>query len=266
MTLRPKKSLGQHFLIDPNIRAKILDAAELSSEDCVVEIGPGKGFLTEELIKRAGRVVAIEVDRGWYDLLGKRFADASQLQLVHADALDYRYDLLPRGYKIVSNLPYNLSTPILFRLLEERTRIRRMVLMIQREVAERLVSPPGSRRFGALSVSVQFVCETRLAFSVSPNSFRPRPKVSSSVVVLIPRTDPAVQVRDEQFFLHLVRRIFLHRRKSLKNALLMAGTPQAALKEALLESGIDPARRPETLSLLEFARLSDRLFEKTRGL
>jgi 16S rRNA (adenine1518-N6/adenine1519-N6)-dimethyltransferase len=266
MTLRPKKSLGQHFLIDPNIRAKILDAAEISPEDRVVEIGPGRGFLTEELVKRAGRVVAIEVDRGWFDLLDKRFADASRLQLVHGDALDYPYDRLQPGYKVVSNLPYNLSTPILFRLLEERARIGRMVLMIQREVAERLVSPPGSRRFGALSVSVQFVCEIRLAFSVSPNSFRPRPKVSSSVVVMIPRSDPAVPVRDERFFLQIVRRAFLHRRKSLKNALLMAGIPPAALTEALSESEIDPGRRPETLNLNEFARLSDRLFEKTRGL
>lgn len=266
MAFFAKKSLGQHFLIDPNIRSKILDAAELTQKDHVVEIGSGKGFLTKGLVKSAGTVTAIETDPRCIAALRENLDDPPNLDLVHGNALEYPYENFRAGFKVVSNLPYYLSTPLLFRLLKERSRICRMVLMIQKEIAQRLVAKPGTKQCGALSLSVQFLCDIQLAFRVSPHAFRPRPKVMSTVVVMVPRPHPAVAVRDEPFFLSVVRKAFLHRRKLVKNALLEAGFPAAPIASALSESQIDPRRRPETLTLKEYAILADRLFEKTRGL
>lgn len=265
-SLRPKKSLGQHFLIDPNIREKILGLARLSTSERVVEIGPGKGFLTEALLREAGEVLALEIDPRCLSTLRERFSGRTGFQLVEADALSFDYETLRPGYTVVSNLPYYLSSPILFRLLDEKDRIRRMVLMFQREVAERITSPPGTRRYGVLSVAVQFRCEVRPGFRISPNCFRPRPKVESAVLVLTPRAQPPVSVHDEAFFLGMVRKIFTHRRKVLKNALIDGGFPERAVNEALASCGLDLRRRPETLGLPELALLADRLFEKTRGL
>lgn len=261
-----KKALGQHFLIDPNIRAKIVEAAEIRSTDRVVEIGPGQGFLTEVLIQAAREVIAIEVDRRCLELLEKRFSSKNSLRLIRGDALNYPFDQIPEGFKVVSNLPYYLSTPLLFRLLQAGTRIQRMVLMVQREVARRLVSRPGSKDYGGLSIAVQFHAEVRLEFPVSANCFRPRPKVSSSVLTIVPRSSPRVPVLDEDRFHWVVRHAFLHRRKLLKNSLTHAGLSPVVVSEALSACGIDPKGRPESLTLAEFAALSDRLFEKTRQL
>jgi len=266
MVFIPKKFLGQHFLIDPNIRAKILASAGLSRADRVVEIGPGQGFLTEGLLQVAGEVIAIEFDPRCLEVLRNRFSSDRRLQLVHADALEYPYEQLPAGFKVVSNLPYNISTALLFRLLKVRHRIGKMVLMLQREVALRLSAGAGSKHRGALSVAVQFLAEGSVAFHVSPHCFRPRPKVSSSVVIITPRAAPPVPVPDEEFFLWLVRQIFLHRRKLLKNSLAYAGFSPEVLSDAISDAGVDPKRRPETLTLAETAALSNALFEKRNGL
>ena len=258
---RARKSLGQHFLIDPNIRDKIIRAAELTPDDAVLEIGPGRGALTRSLAQAAGQVIAVEVDK---DLAEKLAADLSSLpnvRVIHADMLAYSLDSLPRDAKVVANLPYNIATPILFRLLEQRSRIDRMVVMVQKEVALRLVAKAGTKAYGPLSVAIGFAADVRILFNVSPNCFRPRPKVNSAVVELRPLAAPRVHVKDEAAFFAVVRAGFGRRRKTIANALAALNISKPVLAEALASSGLDPGRRAETFSLEEFARLSDRLFE-----
>ncbi len=259
-TPRPRKSWGQNFLIDHNIQRKILDAAEIQPGERIVEIGPGRGILTQGLLERGAEVLAIEIDPLLVGWLRQEIA-SPRLDLIQADALQYVYGEITPPYKVVANLPYYLSTPLLFRLLEERRRISRMVLMLQKEVAERLVAPVGGKNYGVLSVMVQLYADVRIAFHVSRGCFRPRPDVDSSVIVLIPLSDPRVSVRDEGLFARVVRGAFGHRRKRLSNALADAGFPKAQVALALQKIGLDPARRGETLSLAEFALLADTLFD-----
>jgi 16S rRNA (adenine1518-N6/adenine1519-N6)-dimethyltransferase len=256
--LRPRKSWGQNFLIDHNIQRKILDAAEIAPGERVVEIGPGRGILTKGLLDRGAEVLAIEIDPLLVGMLRQEIP-SPRLDLVRADALQYRYDRIPSPYKVVANLPYYLSTPLLFRLLEERQRISRMVLMLQKEVAERLVASVGEKNYGVLSVMVQLYAEVRIAFRVSRACFRPRPDVDSSVIALTPLSHPRVPIADEALFGRVVRGAFGHRRKRLANALTDAGFPRDQVDAALRKIGLDPARRGETLSLTEFAFLADTL-------
>lgn len=257
---RPRKSWGQNFLIDPNIQRKILDAAEIRPGERVVEIGPGRGILTKGLLERGAEVLAVEIDPLLVGTLRQEIPSA-HLDLVRGDALQYPYDRIapPYPYKVVANLPYYLSTPLLFRLLEERRRISRMVLMLQKEVAERLAAPVGGKNYGVLSVMVQLYADVRIAFPVSKRCFRPRPEVDSSVIVLTPLLHPRVSVRDEALFGRVVRGAFGHRRKRLGNALADAGFPRDKVAAALQKIGLDPARRGETLCLAEFASLADTL-------
>lgn len=255
---RPRKSWGQNFLIDHNIQRKILDAAEIAPGERIVEIGPGRGILTKGLLDRGADVLAIEIDPLLVGMLRQEIPSA-RLDLVQADALQYRYDQIPSPYKVVANLPYYLSTPLLFRLLEERQRIPRMVLMLQKEVAERLVASVGGKNYGVLSVMVQLYAEVRIAFRVSRSCFRPRPDVDSSVIILTPFPQPRVPIADEALFGRVVRGAFGHRRKRLANALTDAGFPRDRVDAALRKIGLDPARRGETLSLTEFASLADTL-------
>lgn len=257
---RPRKSWGQNFLIDHNIQRKILDAAEIRPGERVVEIGPGRGILTKGLLERGAEVIAIEIDPLLVGTLRQEIL-SDRLDLIQGDALQYLYQQIPSPYKVIANLPYYIATPLLFRLLEERHRISRMVLMVQREVAERLVSPVGGKNYGVLSVLVQLYADVRIAFHVSKSCFRPRPDVESSVIVLTPLSAPRVSVRDEAFFARVVRGAFGHRRKRLSNALADAGFSRAEVEAVLQKIGIDPARRGETLSLGEFAALADTLFD-----
>jgi 16S rRNA (adenine1518-N6/adenine1519-N6)-dimethyltransferase len=257
-TPRPRKSWGQNFLIDLNIQRKILDAAEIAPGEQVVEIGPGRGILTRGLLERGAELLAIELD----PLLVKHLRQEIpfvHLNLVQGDALQYPYDRITPPYKVVANLPYYLSTPLLFRLLEERRRISRMVLMLQKEVAERVVAPVGEKNYGVLSVMVQLYADVRIAFHVSRGCFRPCPDVDSSVIVLTPLPQPRVPLRDEALFGRIVRGAFGHRRKRLANALADAGFSRDHVDAALQKIGLDPARRGETLSLAEFAALADTL-------
>lgn len=255
---RPRKSWGQNFLIDYNIQRKILDAAEIRPGEQVVEIGPGRGILTKGLLERGAELLAIEIDPLLVGTL-KQTIPSTHLHLVQEDALQYPYDQIPSPYKVVANLPYYLSTPLLFRLLEERQRISRMVLMLQKEVAERLVAPVGEKNYSVLTVMVQLYAEVRIGFRVSKGCFRPRPDVDSSVIVLTPLPQARVPIRDEARFGRIVRGAFAHRRKRLANALADAGFPKDRVDAALQKIGIDPARRGETLSLAEFASLADTL-------
>jgi len=255
----PRKSLGQHFLIDKNIVRKIVRLAELQPGETVLEIGPGRGILTEALLDSSGLVVAVELDAALCAHLRATLGHRSNFRLVEGDALTFEYAQVPSPFLVVANLPYYVSTPLLFRLLEKRRRIDRLVLMLQEEVVARLAAAPGGKEYGALSIAAQFYCEVRQGFRVPPTCFRPKPRVGSAVVVLTPLPKPRASVADEAFFFRVVRAGFAHRRKALLNSLRDEGFEGAPTAAALERAGIDPRRRAETLRLEEFATLADGL-------
>jgi 16S rRNA (adenine1518-N6/adenine1519-N6)-dimethyltransferase len=229
--------------------------------DLVVEIGPGQGALTHELVHRAGRLIALEVDRVLIDALRRRWPG---VEVLEADARTWEYGMLqrPPGGRVlvVGNLPYSVSKPIVAALLEARAAIDTMALMLQREVAERLAAPPGGKVYGALSVLAQAVCGVELALRVPPGAFRPPPKVDSAVVRLTPRPHARVPPALEARFRAVVRAAFTSRRKTLANALAGGlGLSLAVVREAAARCGVDPARRAETLTIEEFVALAARL-------
>lgn len=256
---RPRKRLGQHFLIDPNIVRKIVALAEVRPHETVLEIGPGRGVLTRPLCAAARTVIAIEKDPRLGDYLTRAVADCRNLDLRVADALEFPFESLPDRSVIVANLPYNISTPLLFRLLDARERIDRMVLMLQTEVARRLVARPGGRDYGILSVLAQYSAIPSLAFQVAASCFRPRPEVGSAVVRLVMKKERSLRVADEALFVRTVRAAFAHRRKTLLNSLRDEGLGTETVAPALARVGIAPSRRAETLALEEFAALADAL-------
>lgn len=264
MQMYPRKRLGQHFLVDHNIANKIIGAADLAPHETVLEIGPGRGILTRKLCERVAKVVAVEVDPRCVDYLNEALSGVSNLDLQCGDALKLTYDQLPEATVVVANLPYNISTPLLFQFLGAGTRIQRMVLMVQREVAKRLVAPTGAPEYGVLSVLVQQAAVPRLLFSVSPRCFSPVPEVDSAVVRLDRHPDRSAEVHAVQGFTRIVRAAFGHRRKYLSNSLCEAGYSPAQVRAACQLAGIDGRRRAETLSIQEFARLSQAFLEGLR--
>ncbi len=264
MGSRPRKRLGQHFLIDPNIVRKIMTVAAVRQDETVLEIGPGRGILTRALCAAARSVIAIELDAKLAADLKTRLAGVENLDLRQGDAMAFPYDTLPAGTVVVANLPYYVSTPILFRLLEAWRRIDRMVLMLQAEVARRLVAKVGSRDYGILSVLAGYWTEPSLAFSVSSRCFRPIPEVDSAVVKLIVRNTRLLPEADEPSFVGTVRAAFAHRRKTLFNSLRDEGRTAERITLALAHAGIEPSRRAETLTLGEFAALARALDEREK--
>jgi 16S rRNA (adenine1518-N6/adenine1519-N6)-dimethyltransferase len=246
------KRLGQNFLIDPNIVRKIIALAELTTTDCVLEIGPGRGILTEALCRAAGHVTAIEVDPRLHAFLTERFSHLHNLTLVLGDALASPIEHLPIGTIVVANLPYYLSTPLLFRLLAQGTRFARMILMLQNEVANRLVAKPGSSDYGVLSVMAQYAAHISKAFKVSGQCFRPRPEVDSAVVLLRTNALKGRRPEEEEQFAALVRAAFAHRRKTLANSLRDEGYDVGKVEMALTTLHLSPTVRAETLSLDQF--------------
>jgi len=223
-----------------------------------LEIGPGRGILTEALLEVSSSVVAIEVDPALCAHLRSVFGDRSNLKLIEGDALDFDFARISEAFLVVANLPYYLSTPLLFRLLRERQRISRMVVMLQAEVAARMAAMPGGKDYGVLSIATQFGCEVRQAFPVSASCFKPPPRVGSTVVVLTPLPRPRVAVKNEAVFFKVVRAGFAHRRKALANSLRDEGFDREWIHAAMAAAGIDVRRRAETLSLEEFAALANR--------
>jgi 16S rRNA (adenine1518-N6/adenine1519-N6)-dimethyltransferase len=263
MYVRPKKSLGQHFLTDTNIARDIVDAANISKDDIVVEIGPGNGILTRLLAERAKRVIAIEIDERLIDKLRDEFGSFNNIEIIAKDALQFSFNEIEGRFKVAANLPYYITTPIIFHLLESRDKIISMTLMMQREVAERIVAAPGGKDYGVLSIAVQFYAEPAMNFIVPSSAFYPKPKVESAVVSFSILEKRRVDVLDEEFFFKVVRAAFSQRRKTLRNAMKAASLPMItddSLDAAFAETGIDPKRRGETLSIAEFARLADNLF------
>jgi 16S rRNA (adenine1518-N6/adenine1519-N6)-dimethyltransferase len=255
---RPKKRFGQHFLVSPTILDGILRLAELTPEDVVVEIGAGTGRLTDALAGRVGRLIALELDRDLITPLRQRFADRPHVEIIHADALTFDLDQLPAPIKIVANLPYGTAVAILLRLLNQRSRLRCAVLMLQREVAERLYARPGTKAYGSLTLLTQWYASVEKGFHVPPSAFSPPPRVMSTVVRLIPRPAPPVTAHDEANLFRIIHAAFAQRRKTLANALRHAfqSIEPAILRQTLEHSGIAPSRRGETLTLEEFVRLS----------
>jgi 16S rRNA (adenine1518-N6/adenine1519-N6)-dimethyltransferase len=252
----PNKRLGQNFLIDPNIVRKIVALAELERSDHVLEIGPGRGILTEALSRAAGRVTAVEVDPRLHAYLETRQAELSNVELVCEDALAYPVERLPIGTVVVANLPYYISTPLLFRLLDQRDRFPRMVLMLQAEVADRLVAQPGGSDYGVLSVMAQYAADITKSFRVSAQCFRPRPEVASAVVLLRTKDRTRLSQQEEVAFRALVKAAFAHRRKTLVNSLKDEGWDQTTVTEALQLLNLLPAARAETLSMQHFIELT----------
>ena len=255
--IRAKKSLGQNFLRDPNYLKKIADASQAGPEDRVLEIGPGLGHLTGVLVKRAKKVLALELDVRLIPLLQQEFGNVQNIEVLHADALEYAYGSLPGRWKVVANLPYYISTPIIQKLIAHREKFVSLTLMLQKEVAVRIASPPGNKDYGYLSVLVQLYAEPRIEFLVPPEAFTPQPEVDSAVITLVIRKHPAVMLADEKFFMRVVKAAFSQRRKTLRNALRQLEVPSDKMQLALNKTGIDLGRRAETLSVEEFGRLAD---------
>ena len=233
---RPRKRFGQHFLHDPRIRARIVEAIDPKPGEFIVEIGPGEGALTRPLLERAGSLHVVELDRDLAAAL-----KGTNLVVHQADALEFDFRRFPPGMRLVGNLPYNISTPLLFHLARHAERVRDMHFMLQLEVVERMVAAPSTAQYGRLSVALQARFRMKKLFTVSRGAFRPPPKVESAVVRLVPLENP-LRVDDD-----LLRKAFSARRKTLRNAL-----PQVDFAAA----GIDPALRPENLSPEDYARLS----------
>jgi 16S rRNA (adenine1518-N6/adenine1519-N6)-dimethyltransferase len=264
--LAPRKRFGQHFLCDPRVVERIVATAAIGPDVPVLEIGPGLGALTDALAARTRRLTVVEIDRGLADRLAARYADAPHVRVLAGDVLELPLDALvpEREVTVVANLPYNVTTPILFRLLELRTHFPRAVVMVQREVADRLVARPGGREWGVLPALVQTFADVRLAFPVSRRAFHPPPRVESAVVDVRWHAAPRAELGDETLYRTVVRAAFGQRRKMLRNALAALaaerGLDAGALMAAFARAGVDPELRAERLRIDDFARLA-RAFE-----
>jgi 16S rRNA (adenine1518-N6/adenine1519-N6)-dimethyltransferase len=255
--IRPKKSLGQNFLKDPHYLSKIADAAGIRSEDKVLEIGPGLGHLTRELAGRANKVLALELDERLIPHLKHELAALPNITIVQTDALEYPFETLSGKWKVVSNLPYFISTAIIQKLIGHRDKFTSLTLMLQKEVAERIAASPGGKEYGFLSVLVQLYTVPKIEFKVPPGAFTPRPEVDSAVMTLILRDRPAILVNDEEFFIVVVKAAFSQRRKTLRNALKQLNISKEKMGMVLNKTSIDLGRRAETLTLEEFGHLAD---------
>ena len=251
-----RKSLGQHFLTDRSVLERIADAALLDGTETLIEIGPGRGALTDLLVDRVKRLVAIEYDRALAAKLTERYAARKNVQIIQADVLTVRLGELARGpYKLIGNVPYYITTPIIFHALE-KPRPELAVYLVQREVAERLVSPPGSGDYGALTVNVGAVADAEILFRVPASAFRPPPKVESAVVRVTPKAEALVSSKNEAPFRAFVQSVFTMRRKQMQRILRsISNLSQDEADRRLATAGIDPAGRPETLTIEQFARL-----------
>ncbi len=254
-----KKHLGQNFLFDPSILRRLVGISNVTTHDTVVEIGPGHGSLTAILSGIAKKVIAIELDNDLFTKLQDRFAGSGNVVLIQGDALTYAYETL-ETFKVVANIPYYITTPLIFRLMEAGKRLQSMTLTIQKEVAERIVAGPNTKDYGVLSISVQYAAAPEMGFIIPRGAFKPVPKVDSAVVHLTMRNKPKVAVKDEKLFFTVVRTAFSQRRKTLSNALKKLSPD---IRDQLIDAGIDPRRRAETLTIEEFAALADILYARS---
>lgn len=252
-----KRYLGQNFLYAPSILKRIIQVARLSQEDTVIEIGPGPGRLTKMLAERVKKVIAIELDNELYEKLKLDLSGHDNVELIHGDALKFPFEDID-DFKVVSNIPYNITTPLIFRLLDAKKGLKTITFTLQKEVAERIVAGPGGKDYGILSIMIQYYALPKLKFIIRKEAFRPVPRVDSAVLHIKILENPSIDVKDEKLFFLVVKTAFSQRRKTLSNSLKSFG---GDIKDRLINSGIDPQRRPETLSLAEFAKLSNYLLD-----
>lgn len=265
---RFSKSLGQNFLIDEGALAGILSGADISEDDCVLEIGPGFGTLTQRLCGAAKKVVCVEIDKTVIPILEENLRDFDNFEIINDDIMKIGVKSLveekfgTENVKVAANLPYYITTPIIMMLLESKVKFKSITVMVQKEVAKRLCASEGTKDFGAISLAVQYFCSANYLFDVPNTSFMPPPKVTSTVVRLDLLDKPRVSVKKEEMFFKTVKASFAQRRKTLLNALSNAGFSgfsKAEISEILKNIGIDEKRRGETLSIDEFALLADAL-------
>ena len=263
-----RKRFGQNFLTDQNVAAKILRLADLKEGDTVIEVGPGLGALTEGILSSGAHLIAVELDRDLAARLRERFGGMENFELIEGDCLKVDIGELARErgvvFKFISNLPYNITGPMLARLLDEREALSTAVLMVQKEVAERVASGPGTKDFGALTVLLQIYMDVILEFEVPRHLFRPVPKVDSAIIRLNILKEPRVEVADFDYLRGMLRALFSARRKVITNGLKSFGIEREAALKGLEVSGIDPKCRPETVTINQFALLAREL-ERLEG-
>lgn len=269
--LHLSKGLGQNFLIDEQVVQNIIDASKPTEDQVVLEIGPGIGTLTRAILSTGAPVVAVEIDNRLIPILKDIMKEYDNFQLIHQDIMKLDIQGVKEAYghnnrmMVVANLPYYITTPIIMKLLETKEAFQSIVVMVQKEVAERMAAAPGGKDFGALSVAVQYHAVPRIVTTVPPHSFIPKPKVHSMVIALDLRSEPAVKVADEKLFFRVVKASFGQRRKTLLNSLAGGlGLDKNIIKEVLESLGIDSGRRGETLSLEEFGLIADELYKVAR--
>ena len=264
-----QKKFGQNFLIDPNVLERIMDAAEITGEDCVLEIGPGIGTMTQYLCERARHVISVEIDKNLIPILEDTLAAYDNKTIINEDILKVDMNRLAEEYnggkpmKVVANLPYYITTAIIMGLFENKVPLKSITIMVQKEVADRMQEEPGTKDYGALSLAVQYYARPEIVANVPPNCFIPRPNVGSAVIRLTRYEVPPVTVKDEKKMFELIRASFNQRRKTLVNGLGNArnlNLSKDRITKALEEMGLSPMVRGETLSLEQFARLSDLLY------
>jgi 16S rRNA (adenine1518-N6/adenine1519-N6)-dimethyltransferase len=262
--LTPKKRLGQNFLVDRNIQNKVIRTAEVAKGDIILEVGPGLGEMTLALALQAKKVIAVEIDSKLVAILEKKMRGHPNVEVVKSDILKFDFDqfLKREGYpiKVVANLPYQISTPLLFRFIESKDVFSTFTLMLQREVAERMVAPPGRKEYGPLSIFIQLSFDLTIRFFIKPSAFFPPPKVDSALVHMAWREEPLAETIDEEWFKRVVKACFGYRRKTLVNSLKHSGLVLPESMELRMKGiGIDPQRRPETLTIQGFAALAKAL-------
>lgn len=271
--MHAKRSLGQNFLVDRHYQQRIVAALNPQPGETIIEIGPGRGALTQWLVESGATIVAIETDSDLLPFLEESFGSRDNFRLVSADALEFDFGSIAsteNRARVIGNLPYNISTPLVSRLIDYRAVISELVIMLQSEVVDRMVARPGGKEYGYLSVMVQLYSRVERLFDVPPGAFRPAPKVISTVCRARLSTGPSIAVADERGFRETAQVIFAQRRKTLRNNLRAGRTrlgisEMADLENALVECEIDPGRRAETLSIAEIARLSDCISRSSGG-
>lgn len=265
---RFSKNLGQNFLIDNSVLQDILEGTDINKNDFIIEIGPGVGTLTKELLKRAKKVCAIELDSDLIAILKEELKHYPNFELIHKDVLKTNFNEIIKdesSIKIVANLPYYITTPIISKILNNKYNFKTLTIMIQKEVGERMISEPNCKQYGALSLLVQYYCDVEVLRKVSPYAFIPSPKVDSMVIKLTKLNNPRVKIKSEDLFFRIIRCSFNMRRKTLWNALKALKLSREYIEKAFDKSGIDPKRRGETLSIEEFGLLSDCIYELIYG-
>lgn len=263
-----QKKYGQNFIGDPALLERIATVCDWQPGDRALEIGPGAGTLTRAIAREAEEVLAVEIDRRLAPLLEETLADCANVHLVFTDALKADLDALMRGtlgwdgrYKLIANLPYYITTPLIMHVLEDSEKVSELVIMVQKEVGERLCAAPGSKAYGAVTVMVQYAATVARAFDVGRHAFVPAPEVDSTILHLIPYEKRPIQAQSDAVLRRVVKAAFSQRRKTLRNSLSSLGCDKALIKQALEAAGIEDSRRAETLSVAEFVALADAFYE-----